>query len=174
MLRKSAISLLRRAWQRNYVFPWGKVVLWNIFLHRRVKMLLVIGMLGELVYFKLFVSPYCLPGQVLAQIQSIKNALGSREGCAAFVVILLPLLIISCFHPLTSFFLQLKSRCLGIRVESYPFSKWPSRRARLVNTIWEAEGCHYVLRNCRLKGENVGVLLPPSKFFHLSIMKMGF
>lgn len=41
-------------------------------------------------------------------LQCIRNTLGSREGCASFVVILLLLLQIFCFHPLTSLFFQLK------------------------------------------------------------------
>lgn len=107
----------------------------------------------EKLYLQPSIAPYCVHGPLLTEVQSIRNALGSREGCAAFVVTLLPLLTVFCFHPLTYLFFQLKLGPSESKFKLSAFSKPQFSVTVMVNTVpSQADGGHCcVLRTVKRK-----------------------
>lgn len=80
----------------------------TFFRYHSVKSLLETGITGEIIFFAIYFSVLYIHRQVFTHVEVTRNAPGSREGYASFVVRLLPLLKIFCFHPLTYLFFQLK------------------------------------------------------------------
>lgn len=86
----------------------GKLFSETFFRYHSVKILLETGIMGEIIFLTVYFSILYIHRQVFTHIEFTRNAPGSREGYASFVVRLLPLLTVFCFHPLTYLFFQLK------------------------------------------------------------------
>lgn len=109
MLRKSSVAFCLESHDNRVMFiNEGKLFSETLFRYHSVKTLPETGIMGEITLSAIYFSILYIHRQVFTHIEFTRIALGSREEYASFVVILLPLLKIFCFHLLTYLFFQLK------------------------------------------------------------------